>query len=121
MIAMPFGSPKKIKINYDRADIQNLLDLLKAAPFPDKAPLDAKPWKLGIDHEYLRSLKSRFESEWDWNALEKQINSHDNYLVHYKNGEDSLDLHYVYARSARSDAIPLILLHGWPGMTRPLQ
>ena len=28
------------------------------------------------------------------------------------------DLHFIHARSERTDAIPLILLHGWPGEYR---
>ena len=28
---------------------------------------------------------------------------------------DGVDLHYVYQRSSRTDAIPLLLVHGWPG------
>lgn len=113
---MLFGAPSKINVKYDAADVQNMIALLKAAPFPDKAPLDAEPWKLGIDYGYLKELVSRFETSWSWSALEKRIAQYDNYLVHYENGGDSLDLHYMYVRSARSDAIPLILLHGWPGM-----
>lgn len=93
-----------------------MLDLLKAAPFPDKAPIDTEPWKLGIDYNYLKNLKTHFETKWSWVSLEKRIAHYNNYIVHYENCGDSLDLHYVYARSVRSDAIPLLLLHGWPGM-----
>lgn len=113
---MAFGPPKKIEVKYDAADIQNMISLLKAAPFPDKASLDAEPWKLGIEYGYLKELVSRFETSWSWSSLEKQIAQYDNYLVHYENGADSLDLHYIYVRSSRSDAIPLFLLHGWPGV-----
>lgn len=114
-IAMPFSTPKKVDIRYDADEVQNMLNLLKAAPFPDRAPIDADPWKLGTEYEYLKELKTIFEKEWSWAVLEKKLARYDNFLVHYEDGEDSLDLHYVYVRSTRSDAIPLILLHGWPG------
>ena len=56
-----------------------------------------------------------FLIEWSWDSLEKKIESFDNYLVHYEREGDALDLHYIHVKSPRSDATPLILLHGWPG------
>ncbi|KAH8113196.1 alpha/beta-hydrolase [Phellopilus nigrolimitatus] len=83
---MAFGIPKLIEVKYDSAAVQNMQTLLKAAPFPNQAPIDAAaPWKLGIDYAYLKSLKERFETEWDYGIF------------------------------SRKDAVPIILLHGWPG------
>ncbi|KAH8111358.1 alpha/beta-hydrolase [Phellopilus nigrolimitatus] len=101
---MAFGIPKSVEVKYEPAVVQNMLTLLKAAPFPDKAPIDT-----------TTPLKTHLETEWDYIALEKKIARFDNYLVHYEHGGDSLDLHYVHVKSPRSDAIPIILLHGWPG------
>ncbi|EJD04936.1 alpha/beta-hydrolase [Fomitiporia mediterranea MF3/22] len=93
-----------------------MLSLLQAAPFPDKAPIDANtPWQLGIEYDYLKKLKHMFETEWSWKALEKNVAKFQHYLVQYEKDGDALDLHYVHVKSPRSDAIPLILLHGWPG------
>ncbi|PAV18035.1 alpha beta-hydrolase [Pyrrhoderma noxium] len=113
---MSFGKPQSIQVKFSNDEIQNMLNLSKAAPFPDKAPIDCDtPWKLGIDYQYLKNLKTKFETEWSWETLEKKIAKYDNYLIHYENGADVLDLHYVHVKSSRSDAIPLMLLHGWPG------
>jgi len=35
--------------------------------------------------------------------------------VHIVDGEDELDLHFVHAKSPRKDAVPLLMMHGWPG------
>ena len=32
-----------------------------------------------------------------------------------RNGEDNLDIHFIGIFSERQDAIPILLLHGWPG------
>ncbi|KAI5120954.1 hypothetical protein M0805_001659 [Coniferiporia weirii] len=113
---MVFGVPNRIDVKYSPSAVENMLALLRASPFPDQAPIDtAEPWKLGIDYAYLKNLKTRFETEWDWTVLEQKIARFDNYLVHYEHEGDALDLHYIHVKSARSDAIPLILLHGWPG------
>ena len=114
-LVMSFGVPQYIQVTFSPAEIENMLNLSKAAPFPDKSPIDCStPWKLGVDHQYLKNLKTKFETEWSWETLEKKIAKYDNYLIHYENGADVLDLHYVHVRSSRSNAVPLILLHGWP-------
>lgn len=115
---MPFTNIQKISIQYDTSAVQNMLSMLKAAPFPSRAPLDAaQPWSLGIDYEYLKMLKTTMETKWKWEDLEMRVNKYENYLVDYKSddGVDDLQLHFVHAKSKRQDAIPLILLHGWPG------
>lgn len=113
---MAFGTPKRIEIKYNKETIQNMLALIRDAPLPNNAPVDTSdPWKLGIEIEYLKKLKAMFLSEWNWDVLEKKIAKFENYLVHYEHEGNALDLHYVHVRSQRSDAIPLILLHGWPG------
>ena len=115
---MPFTNIQKINIHYDASAVQSMLSMLKAAPFPSQAPLDAaQPWSLGIDYEYLKMLKNTMETKWKWEDLEASINKYENYLVDYKSddGVDELQLHFVHVKSKRQDAIPLILLHGWPG------
>lgn len=89
---------------------------MKSAILPAQAPVDIKdPWELGIDLQYLKSLKSSFEDDWSWNELSDKIHAYPNFLVHFEDEKDALDLHFVHARSSRADAIPLLLLHGWPG------
>jgi len=34
---------------------------------------------------------------------------------HFHTTLDNVKIHFVHARSPRSDAIPLIMVHGWPG------
>ncbi|KAI0083462.1 alpha/beta-hydrolase [Irpex rosettiformis] len=113
---MSFSNLRKVAIHYDEAVVQNMLTMLKSAPFPSQALLDPKsPWSLGIDYDYLSSLKKQFETEWRWDRLENAINKSDNFLVDYADGEDRLQLHFLHKKSERADAIPLIMLHGWPG------
>ncbi|KAI0691010.1 alpha/beta-hydrolase [Cytidiella melzeri] len=115
---MSFSNLQRISIHYDEAVVQNMIAMIKHAPFPSRAPIDAKePWTLGIDYDYLRELKHKFETDWQWARLESEINRFDNHLVEYSTSEgDQLELHFIHQRSNRADAIPLILLHGWPGL-----
>ena len=118
---MSFGTTRRIDIKYDAAEVQKMLSLIQAAPFPDRAPVDADtPWKLGIEYDYLKKLKEMFLTQWRWDVLEKKIAKYENFIVRYESDGDTLDLHYVHVRSPRADAIPLILLHGWPGASKTI-
>lgn len=114
---MSFSTPEVFNISekYDSTAVQRMLDLLRVSPLPEVSPLDAEPWKFGTDLAWLKNLKNKFETQWDWGTLEKKISRYDQFLVNYQEGSDELDLHYVHVKSPRSDAIPIILLHGWPG------
>ena len=118
---MTFGSPRCIDVKYDAEAVRAMLRLLEASPMPEKTSIDAhEPWKLGMEIDYLKKLREMFLTEWSWDVLEKKITKFDNYVVHYERDGYSMDLHYVHVRSKRTDAIPLILCHGWPGTSRYL-
>lgn len=113
---MSFSNLRNVTIHYDETLVQNMLSMLKSAPLPSEAPIDPKsPWSLGIEYDYLLALKKKFETEWRWDTLENSINKFENFLVDYAHGEDKLQLHFLHKKSERADAIPLIILHGWPG------
>ncbi|KAI0684222.1 alpha/beta-hydrolase [Cytidiella melzeri] len=113
---MSFANLRQISVHYDENTVQNMLSMLKHAPIPSQAPIDAKaPWSLGMDYDYLLFLKQKFETEWKWERVEAEINSFNNFMVDYTTGEDSLQLHFVHQKSKRADAIPLLIIHGWPG------
>ncbi|KAJ5703964.1 alpha/beta-hydrolase [Penicillium malachiteum] len=60
----------------------------------------------------LSDLKS-FQKEWltqfDWNEEEKTMNNQ------YTAEIENLTIHFIHQKSGVADAIPLLLLHGWPG------
>lgn len=65
--------------------------------------------RMGIPAADLARLAAGLQ-RFDWAAFERRINRHAACVV-----EDETRLHFVHERSARSDAVPLLLLHGWPG------
>ena len=116
---MSFSEPQPFHANYDPGEVQDMKNLMASAMLPSQAPIDVRnPWDLGMDIDYLRMLKRSFETDWCWDALSKKMAMFPNFVVHYEDGQHSLSLHYIYAKSTREDAIPLLLLHGWPGEYR---
>lgn len=110
------SEPKPVQVHFDDAKVNAMLTLLKVSPFPTKPPLPAaKKWDLGVDVEFLAAVKAKFETQFSARALEQKANRYQNYVVRMEEDGVELDVHFVHAKSARSDAIPLLMLHGWPG------
>ena len=87
-------------------------DLARGSPEPagfDDFPETA--WDLGVSCVYLRELCEYWRTTFDWRAQESLLNSYSQYMVDV----DGQSIHFVHARSARRDALPLLLIHGWPG------
>jgi hypothetical protein len=113
----PSNTPTKIQVSFSDDSVKYMLELLRLSVLPDKPPIPASDeWKHGISLSYLRKMKKMFESEWSWDNLAAELNHYDNYIVPMGEGADAFNLHFIHVRSPRNDAVPLLLLHGWPGM-----
>ena len=59
---------------------------------------------------FVQGLCAHWLHGFDWRAVEARINALPNWLTDI----DGLALHFIHRRSSRADAIPLLLIHGWP-------
>jgi microsomal epoxide hydrolase len=65
---------------------------------------------LGIAPAQLSRLAACLR-EFDWEGFGARVNEHPAFLTRHATGE----LHFVHVRSAVPGALPLLMLHGWPG------
>ncbi len=101
--------PDKILIRADQAALDDLGYRLRLTRWPDEYANDS--WAYGTNRAYLQQLVRYWADSFDWRAQEAWLNSFD----HYKTRIEGLGIHYVHQRSADPGAIPVLLLHGWPG------
>ncbi|KAJ7184630.1 epoxide hydrolase 1 [Mycena filopes] len=64
----------------------------------------------GVELDFLRELRTEWVTSFDWEAQEAALNV----LHHFTAEVEGQTVHFVHERSEDPDAIPLILLHGWP-------
>ena len=76
---------------------------------PDSAPGEA--WAYGTDVSYLRGLLEYWRDGFDWRREEAALNAFPQFRV----AVDGIDLHYLHVEGKGEKAMPLLLLHGWPG------
>ncbi|KIH92846.1 microsomal epoxide hydrolase [Sporothrix brasiliensis 5110] len=119
---LPTGASDAIKpwkVHIPQASLDNLKALLKVTPLAPQTYENSLPNKqrtLGVRHDWISATKQHWETDFDWREQEAYINSFPHFRAQIEDGElGHFDLHFVGLFSQRSDAIPILLLHGWPG------
>jgi len=107
--AMTDTSIREFTIDVADQDIENLRQRLALTRYPDQ--IDNTTWEYGTDRAFLRELVDYWQNDFDWRSQERLLNSFDQ----YRTDIDGLGLHFIHQRSPHPDALPLLLVHGWPG------
>ena len=97
------------KVQIPNAVLSDLKQRLAQARFPDELP--GAGWNYGTDLAYLRQLTAYWRDGYDWRAQERRFND----LPQFKTRIDGLDIHFVHWRSSVPGAMPIVMIHGWPG------
>ncbi|WP_410646720.1 epoxide hydrolase family protein [Amycolatopsis sp. cmx-4-54] len=100
---------KPFRIDIPQADLDDLADRLARTRWPNEVA-DA-----GVDYGFplarLQELAEYWRTGYDWRAHETELNK----LPHFTTKIDGQNIHFVHFRSAKPDALALVLTHGWPG------
>lgn len=97
------------RVDVPQAAIDDLRSRLANTRLPDQIP--GTSWEYGTERSYLEELLAYWMNEFDWRAQETRINAFDQFTTVI----DDVDTHFIHQRSANPDAIPLMIVHGWPG------
>jgi len=103
------GAIRPFSIAVPDAVLKDLQERLARTRFPDQ--LEGARWTYGMNLEYLQQLVQYWRERYNWRAQEKQLNT----LPQFKTRIDGLDIHFVHRKSPEPNALPIIMLHGWPG------
>ncbi|KAJ7671287.1 Alpha/Beta hydrolase protein [Mycena polygramma] len=91
--------------------IPHLKFLLKNTRLPDKALYPSFGPEKGIELDFLRELQSDWLTKFDWEAQQAELNQ----VKQFTAVIEGITVHFVHEKSTDPDAIPVVLLHGWPG------
>lgn len=92
---------------------------VKAANYRQTLDIAAPPWYDGPPTVNVSQVAEYMASDYDWFAFQDQVNANfSHYFTTIPAPGDAyphdLGLHFIHQRSERADAIPILLLHGWP-------
>ncbi len=99
---------KPFKVQIPEATLQDLKDRLARTRWPDEI-LDSG-WDYGSNLAYIKELVDYWRTQFEWRAQEEAINSFANFRANI----DGLGIHFIHERGRGSNALPLIVTHGWP-------
>lgn len=68
-------------------------------------------WDYGTQQSFLQHVVDHWRHRYDWRATEAEINETGSFVTEAAGQR----VHYLHARSENHNAIPLVLIHGWPG------
>ena len=99
----------KFKISVDDSLLTDLRRRLATTRWPDQ--IEKTGWEYGVNVDHMKELIEYWRKEYDWREHERSLNE----IPQFKTRIDGIDLHFLHARSPHADALPLVLVHGWPG------
>jgi pimeloyl-ACP methyl ester carboxylesterase len=70
----------------------------------------ATDWSRGVPLAYAKTLAERWSEQFDWVKSEAELNAYPQFTTEI----DGQRLHFLHVRSERADAVPLLLVHGYP-------
>jgi epoxide hydrolase len=99
---------KPFRIDVPQADLDDLRDRLIRTRWPQ---LVSSSWERGVPVEYLKELAEYWANSYDWRTHEATLNQYPQFTTTI----DGQNIHFLHVESPEPDALPLILVHGWPG------
>lgn len=97
------------KINIPQADLGDLQERLARTRWPNELP--GLGWSRGVPLAYLKELAAYWRTGYDWRKHEARLNEFPQFTTEI----DGQNIHFLHVRSPEPDALPLILIHSWPG------
>jgi pimeloyl-ACP methyl ester carboxylesterase len=65
----------------------------------------------GISYKQLNAILKYWGNDFSWEKQEKDLNKYDQFKITI----DKIDTHFLHIKSSQKNALPLMLIHGWPG------
>lgn len=98
--------PFQVAISDDVLD--DLRSRLRRTRWPDQ--VEGQNWRQGTELGFLRGLCNYWAEHFDWKDAEARLNA----LPQFRTVIDGVGLYLIHARSTAPNAVPLLLLNGWP-------
>jgi epoxide hydrolase len=99
---------KPFRIEIPQHDIDDLRGRLDAVRWPDEPPGIGS--SRGLPLADMRATVEHWRDTFDWRAQEARLNAFPQFVTEI----DGQPFHFVHVRSGAPDALPVLLIHGWP-------
>src|SRR5262247_3350196 len=97
------------RIDIPQADLDDLRERLARTRWPDELP--GVGWDYGVTLDYAKEMAEYWRTGYDWRRYEARLNA----FRQFTTTIDGANVHFLHVRSPEPGALPLMLIHGWPG------
>jgi pimeloyl-ACP methyl ester carboxylesterase len=104
------STPQPFQIKITDAELDDLHRRLDTARWPDPAPDNRTDFARGVPLPYLQQLSDYWRRDFDWRDQEARLNQ----IPQFTTEIDGQQIHYLHVRSPEPDALPLLIIHGYP-------
>ena len=98
-----------ITVSVSKTQIADLQQRLQLTRWPESQTVT--DWSQGVPLESMKELCEHWMNGYDWNSCEQWLNS----LPQFEAKSKGMNIHFMHIRSPHEDAMPMLLVHGWPG------
>ncbi|AZN43880.1 epoxide hydrolase [Paenibacillus albus] len=108
------GSPdnnaiRPFQVHYSDAELADLHKRILATRWPDKETV--ADHTQGVPLATMQKLADYWAKDYDWRKFEDKLNA----IPMFVTNIDGEDIQFIHVRSKHKDAMPILLMHGWPG------
>ncbi len=100
---------RPLRVNAPEEELAELRRRINATRWPDRETVTDQTQ--GVQLATTQALARYWATDYDWRKIEAKLNA----LPYFITEIDGLDIHFIHVRSKHSNALPLIVTHGWPG------
>jgi len=102
-------SIRPFRVRVSQAAIDDMRRRLRATRWPDRETVTDR--SQGVQLARLQALVRYWGGGYDWRRAEARLNA----LPQFTTTIDGVEIHFIHVRSRHPNAMPLLILHGWPG------
>lgn len=93
------------------AEVDRLYAKVRATRKPEDEVVPGAGNDYGVPQDWIETNYYYWRDVFKWHEAEKKLSQ----WPHFKTIMEELSIHFVHQRSSKPDAIPLLMIHGWPG------
>jgi len=97
------------QVHVPKKELTDLRQRIMETRWPDKETVTDQ--SQGVKLDKLQALVHYWGTEYDWRKAEAKLNA----LPQFITNIDGVDIHFIHVKSRHSNAMPMIITHGWPG------
>jgi len=103
------GEIRPFHVHIPKSELADLRHRILATRWPDRETV-ADPSQ-GVNLDRLQALVHYWGTDYDWRKAEAKLNV----LPQFMTNIDGIDIHFIQVKSRNPNALPLLIIHGWPG------